>query len=147
MSAAYAMTLEKISDANLPPPPTAARVLGARIDELAKVHARGDWRRLADDATALDAAITRAVTRAGDLVTAATGLVARRDELRGRLEAYRAKAAGHRLDEHDTLAPLHTAARDLLYTAPCDLPAATKAVFAYQRALTELVALHRKDAR
>jgi hypothetical protein len=87
-----------------------------------------------------EASSARALIRAQELASAADGLIARRNELRGRLDAYRSKAASHRLDEHDTLAPLHRTARTLLYTAPCDLHAATKAVYAYQKALTELTA-------
>ena len=81
----------------------------------------------------------RAIERARELRAAADGLVARRDELRGRLDGYRAKAATYRLDEHDDLGPLHVQARTLLYTAPCDLSAATKAVVAYQTTLAGLL--------
>jgi hypothetical protein len=90
-------------------------------------------------AATISAAIDIATARAADLVAAADGLLGRRDELRGRLEGYRVKAADHRLDEHDELAKLHHTAHSLLYTAPCDLPAATRAVYAYQRTLTDLI--------
>src|SRR5690606_36346842 len=67
-------------------------------------------------------------TRArGDLRLSA-GLLDRRAELRGRLEAYRAKAARLGKDEDERLAALYGAARDVLWTAPCDLRAATGAV-------------------
>jgi hypothetical protein len=58
--------------------------------------------------------------------------------LRGRLEAYRAKAARLGYAEHEELTAVHGRARELLYTAPCDLRAATRAVFAYQQALAAL---------
>ncbi len=141
--AAYARAQEKIVDPGLPVEPRAAETLRVRAAGLDTRREKKDWRRLADDIAMTEASIARALIRAQELISAADGLIARRDELRGRLEAYRSKAASHRLDEHDTLAPLHGTARTLLYTAPCDLHAATKAVYAYQRALTELV--HTKE--
>ncbi len=137
--AAYARAQEKIVNPGLPVEPRAAETLRVRAAGLESRREKKDWRRLADDIAMTEASSARALIRAQELISAADGLIARRDELRGRLEAYRSKAASHRLDEHGTLAPLHTAARRLLYTAPCDLHAATKAVYAYQKALAELV--------
>jgi hypothetical protein len=138
-AAAFARAAEKIAAHGLPPAPTSAAVLRNRVGELDALHAGQQWRRLADDAATVRAATERAVERARKLRAAADGLVARRDELRGRLDAYRAKAATYRLDEHDDLGPLHVQARTLLYTAPCDLAAATKAVMAYQTTLAGLL--------
>src|SRR6266545_3950513 len=95
-------------------------------------------RQIADDVAALERTATQARQRSDELREAADGLLARRDELRGRLDAYRAKAARLGYAEHDGLTALHTRARELLYTAPCDLRAATRAVFAYQQALAAL---------
>jgi len=69
-----------------------------------------------------------------------TALLTSRNEMRGRLDAYRAKALSRGLGEDATLTPLADAARDLLYTAPCDLDAARRAVDAYQQALTAAIA-------
>ncbi|GAA4586394.1 hypothetical protein BJY16_007897 [Actinoplanes octamycinicus] len=71
-------------------------------------------------------------------------LLAERDELRGRLSAYQAKALRHGLGEHPRLTPLAERARTLLHTAPCELDQARAAVNAYQEALTATIA---KDAR
>ncbi|UQU68148.1 hypothetical protein COUCH_18510 [Couchioplanes caeruleus] len=65
-------------------------------------------------------------------------LPAARDELRGRLGAYEAKAASRGVAEDPVLAPLAERARGLLYTAPCDLEAARAAVAAYQDAVSAL---------
>ncbi|WP_433803240.1 hypothetical protein [Actinomycetospora sp. CA-084318] len=65
------------------------------------------------------------------------GLLDRRAELRGRLGALRAKASARGRSEDLALDALHTRAHELLWTAPCDLPAATVAVRAYQRALED----------
>jgi hypothetical protein len=67
-------------------------------------------------------------------------LLAERNELRGRLDAYRAKALRRGLGESGDLWSLADAARDVLYTAPCDLAAARAAVNAYQDALTATIA-------
>ncbi|MFF5077869.1 hypothetical protein ACFY36_12510 [Actinoplanes sp. NPDC000266] len=68
------------------------------------------------------------------------GLLATRNELRGRLDAYQAKALSRGLGEHPSLVLLHDAARTVLYTAPCDLTTARAAVNAYQDALTATIA-------
>lgn len=138
-AAAFARASEKIASPGLPPRPDSAAVLRNRIGELDGLHAQQQWRRLADDAATVRAATDRAIERARELRAAADGLVARRDELRGRLDGYRAKAATYHLDEHDDLGPLHARARALLYSAPCDLSAATKAVVAYQTTLAGLL--------
>ena len=68
----------------------------------------------------------------------ATSLVDRRNELRGRLQAYTAKAARYGLAEADELTGAQRRARELLWTAPCDLRAATRAVAAYLHAFEAL---------
>ena len=66
------------------------------------------------------------------------GMLAARNELRGRLDAYQAKAGRRGLSEDPALAPLAERARDALYTAPCDVDAARAAVNAYQDAVARL---------
>jgi hypothetical protein len=68
------------------------------------------------------------------------GLLAERNELRGRLDAFRAKALSRGLGEDATLNPLAQTARDALYQAPCDLAVARAAVDAYQDALSATIA-------
>jgi hypothetical protein len=68
------------------------------------------------------------------------GLLTTRNELRGRLDAYRAKALRRGLGESAALTELADTARTALYTAPCDLDAARAAVDAYQEALTATIA-------
>jgi len=69
-----------------------------------------------------------------------TGLLSARNELRGRLDAYQAKASRRGLAEDAALAPLAEQARTALYSAPCDLDAARRAVNAYQEAVATLTA-------
>ncbi len=109
----------------------------AAIDALA---AAGQWAlispRLADWSR-------RARERLAALREAAArnaGLLAERNELRGRLDGYQAKALRLGLGESGDLTALSEAARSALYTAPCDLDAARAAVDAYQDALTATIA-------
>ena len=88
-----------------------------------------DWTRRARERLA---ALRSATTHNG-------GLLAARDELRGRLDAYRAKASSKRLVEHPELTDRYDEAHKVLYTAPCDLRAGTRAVLAYQQTLSALL--------
>ena len=63
----------------------------------------------------------------------------RRDELRGLLQAFRDKAASAGLAEHEALDPLYTAARDTLWSAPCDLAVAQSQVDEYVRTVNTMM--------
>jgi len=107
----------------------------AAIDALA---AAGHWSLISPR---LAAWTRQARERLAGLEAAAsrnTQLLAARDELRGRLGAYEAKAGSRGLAEDPGLAPLAERARGLLHTAPCDLEAARAAVAAYQEAVSAL---------
>ena len=65
--------------------------------------------------------------------TRPSGLVDRRGELRGRFDAYRAKAARLGVVERPDVLAAGDRVHDLLWTRPCDLAAATVAVVEYQR--------------
>ena len=73
------------------------------------------------------------------------GMLADRNELRGRLDAYQAKAGRRGLAEDPALAPLAERARATLYHAPCDLDAARAAVNAYQDAVATITATIARD--
>src|SRR5262249_25334662 len=68
----------------------------------------------------------------------ATALLDRREELRGLLDAYQARAARLGGAEDGDLDARYARARELLWTAPCDLAAATAAVTGYQQAVLAL---------
>jgi hypothetical protein len=133
----YARATRKIANPGLPPLPGAAPVLRARLEELDEVRRQRDWARLADGLAAVEDAARRARQRAAELREVADGLLDRRDELRGRLDAYQAKASGTGFAEDEELTDRYRRAHDLLFTAPCDLPASTRAVYEYQRAVSE----------
>jgi len=59
----------------------------------------------------------------------------KRDELRGVLSAYQAKAQAVGLAESLELAELYATARDVLYSAPCDLELAEQRLALFQRAI------------
>lgn len=135
---AYSIAFEKIADPGLPAAPDAVPALRAHIAQLDQLHREQRWPRLADELSIVERSVTAARERAAHLHEAADGLMRRRAELRGRLDAYRARAGRMALAEHEQLSALHRTAQELLYTSPCDLPAATRAVVAYQRYLNEL---------
>jgi hypothetical protein len=140
----YQLVGAKIADPGLPPPPAAAPALLGRVPALEQASQPGQstvavqWRHLADEMSTLELDVAAAADRARQLREAADGLLGRRNELRGRLEAYRAKAARLGFAEQSELTARHGQARELLYTSPCDLPAATRAVRAYQESLAAL---------
>jgi hypothetical protein len=65
------------------------------------------------------------------VVEADAAPVAHRNELRGLLEAFRAKAAARGRAEDEELDRVYAAAKDALYVAPCDVPAAEAMVREY----------------
>ncbi|MFD0578049.1 hypothetical protein [Dactylosporangium darangshiense] len=134
----FAVARAKIAETGLPTPPRATHVLRARLRQVDGYARHRQWPRAVDGYVAVSAALTAARQRTAELRAAAAGLLQRRDELRGRLESYRMKAAAAGFAEDDRLAERHDQARQLLYTAPCDLRAATRAVHAYRAALAEL---------
>lgn len=144
---AQSLAAEKIATPGLGPVPAAATVLRGRLKQLDDAAAGARWRKVAADLSTVESTADDALKRAGDARAAADGLIARRDELRGRLEAYRAKAVASRLAENGQLAPLFADAHTVLFTAPCDLRAATRAVHAYQTTLASLLGTIERSPR
>jgi hypothetical protein len=65
--------------------------------------------------------------------------LAERDDLRGLLGAYRTRAARNGLAEDPRLTGAYEAARDLLWSAPCDISLARERVEEYQHAVRAAV--------
>jgi chromosome segregation ATPase len=128
----------KIAAADLPPPLAEAAGLDMRLAALDKLKAAGRWARLAAELDAIEAEAAAAVQRYQDAERSAAALLGRRDELRGLLGAYQAKAARLGGAEDTELTTRYQRARDLLWTAPCDLAAAAAAVTHYQQAILAL---------
>src|SRR5215472_578750 len=127
----------KIAATGLPAPADAAG-LEARLAALDKLKAAGRWARLAAELDTIDAEAAAATQQCREAQRAAEALLGRRDELRGLLGAYQAKAARLGAAENTELSTLYLQAQDLLWTAPCDLDASAAAVTRYQRAIGSL---------
>jgi chromosome segregation ATPase len=127
----------RIAAAALPLPPE-VRGLADRLAELQALKAAGRWPRLASEIDLLEGQAEAAANGCRDAERQATGLLDRRDELRGLLDAYQARAAKLGGAEDSELDARYDRARDLLWTAPCDLSAAADAVTGYQQAVLAL---------
>ncbi|GAA2621781.1 hypothetical protein SMC26_33090 [Actinomadura fulvescens] len=132
---ARATALLKIAGAALPEPPQTGAGLRHRLAALDALRESCRWTELAERAGELERAADEALEQAWAALRLSTGLLDRRGELRGRLGAYRAKAARLGFAEDEMLTRLYGEARELLWTAPCDLRRATAAVADYQRAI------------
>ena len=133
--AAWQQAAAKIAAGALPPPPADLADLSGRLDGLGSMLADGRWTRLASELDLLDRELATATAGFKGAERAVVAAMAKRDELRGLLGAYKAKAARLGAAEDAGLAERYDQARDLLWTAPCDLAAAEAAVAGYQRAV------------
>jgi prefoldin subunit 5 len=125
--------LEPVDPGVLDDGPQALRPWLGRIQEAAS---RGEWRTAS---VALERWRTVADgwrANAARVVDANNAPVRRRNELRGLLDAYRAKAVAAGRSEDIQLGRLHEVAHDALHTAPCRLPEAEAAVRGYVEAVT-----------
>jgi hypothetical protein len=129
---------DKILIENLPAFTTQAPALRARLAALDALRAQGQWARLATEAGILADALDAALAAAAKVEKLMSGLLERREELRGRLQAYRVRAARRGAAESQPLEAYYQTARELLWTKPCDLAAATRALGVYQKAVLAL---------
>ena len=134
--AAYELVLEKIASPAIAPVPDGTPPLRARLAGLASLVAAHEWGFVVDELAALAKDTEQARARAAEVRDTATALLDRRSELRGRLDAYKVKAARLRLAEDAELSAHYQEAYGLLWTVPCDLRAATRALNRYQQAIT-----------
>lgn len=117
-------------------PPTA---LQEQLAAAAEYRRQAQWHRLSPLLESLEEKAEDELLRARESLTAVTAPLAVRAELRGRLDAYKAKVARHGLAEDPFLVERYDAARRMLWSAPCDLRVAEQAVLRYQRAAAELI--------
>lgn len=117
--------------------PDPVPALRARIDEMDALRTRGRWRELGILLGEVQAAVHDAADDVRERGENLAGLLERRDELRGRLEAYRARSVRLGLAEDPGVAELHDRAHRELWTAPGDLSAATVALVAYRRSMEQ----------
>jgi chromosome segregation ATPase len=133
--AAWQRAATKIAAEAMPEPPDDIAGVSGRLAALDALLAAGRWTRLESELDLLERELEAAAARFIDTERAVVALMSRRDELRGLLDAYKAKAARLGAAEDAVLAERYSRARDLLWTAPCDLAAAADAVTGYQQAV------------
>ncbi|MET9367924.1 hypothetical protein ABZY00_08715 [Streptomyces griseoflavus] len=117
-------------------PPTA---LQEQLSTAAEYRRHAQWHRLSPLLESLERKAEDELLRARESLTAVTAPLAVRAELRGRLDAYKAKVARYGLAEDSLLVERYEKARRMLWSAPCDLRAAEQAVLRYQQAAAELL--------
>ncbi|MCX5201182.1 hypothetical protein OG897_06875 [Streptomyces sp. NBC_00237] len=138
--------LAKIAASEVPAvsgPPTALQELLAAAAEYRR---RAQWHRLSPLLDSLERDAESELMRARESLTAVTAPLAVRAELRGRLDAYRAKVARHGMAEDRQLIERYDAARRMLWSAPCDLRVAEQAVLRYQETAREVLAPRPSEA-
>jgi hypothetical protein len=133
--AAHREALEKIVAPGVPAPAPVASTLATQLDRVKVMVADGNWREAEGALTAWTAEVDAQLRDALECAAANRAPIETRNQLRGRLDGYRAMAIGRGLVEDMRLAALHARARDALYTAPTDLADAEALVQAYREAL------------
>ncbi|OPC80571.1 hypothetical protein B4N89_06030 [Embleya scabrispora] len=137
-----AHVLTRISDKRVPEVPLRAATLRERMAGVLGLGTRGDWVRVSRELSALE----NDAQGARDRLAATRGHIdaplARRDELRGLVQSYRAMAARAGHGEEAVLESLYDHAKELLWRAPCELDVAVRVVTRYQEAV---IAAQRKD--
>ncbi|MFF3317924.1 hypothetical protein ACFYV5_20770 [Streptomyces sp. NPDC003035] len=144
--AARGEVLAKIAASEVPAvsgPPTA---LQERLATAAEYRRHAQWHRLSPLLESLEREAEDELLRARESLSAVTAPLAVRAELRGRLDAYKAKVARLGAAEDPLLIERYDAARRMLWSAPCDLRVAEQAVLRYQQAAAEVLSGPR-DAR
>jgi hypothetical protein len=111
--------------------------LRAELRRVEQRQAEGRWRQLSEAVREVRERLEEARKLAVDRGEAMLALLEERDELRGRLNAYRAMAVRLRHAEDLELAEEYERTYRILWSAPCDLAAAAEAVERYQHAVIE----------
>jgi hypothetical protein len=119
-------------------------VLQEQLAAAAEYRRHAQWHRLSPLLESLEEKAEDELLRARESLTAVTAPLAVRAELRGRLDAYKAKMARLGHAEDPELAEKYEKARRMLWSAPCDLRVAEQAVLRYQHAAAELLGSTRR---
>jgi chromosome segregation ATPase len=127
----------RIAEPQLAQPEELAKGLRQRLALLDLPQLDGKWYRLQEMLRELDRACDTAEQRAEERHAAARAVMEERDELRGRLESYRAMAIAYQYTEDLALAGVHDRAYQMLWTAPCNLRQAALWVARFQQAVID----------
>ncbi|MCX2179908.1 hypothetical protein KV205_05090 [Streptomyces sp. SKN60] len=137
--AARGEVLAKIAASEVPAVSGPPMALQERLAAAAEHRRHARWHRLSPLLDALEQEAEEELLRARESLTAVTAPLAVRAELRGRLDAYKAKVARLGAAEDPLLVERYDAARRMLWSAPCDLRVAEQAVLRYQRAAADVL--------
>ncbi|MEU5399186.1 hypothetical protein ABZ348_07790 [Streptomyces sp. NPDC005963] len=136
--------LAKIAASEVPAVSGPPLALQERLATAAEYRRHSQWHRLSPLLESLEREAEDELLRARESLTAVTAPLAVRAELRGRLDAYKAKVARNGFAEDPLLIERYDAARRMLWSAPCDLRVAENAVLRYQQAAAEALT-HRES--
>ncbi|MFI1499499.1 hypothetical protein [Streptomyces platensis] len=139
--------LAKIAASEVPAVSGPSTALHEQLAAAADYRRRAQWHRLSPLLDSLEERAEDELHRARESLTAVTAPLAVRAELRGRLDAYRAKVARHGMAEDPLLTERYDLARRMLWSAPCDLRAAEQAVWRYQQAAAEALVPQQLEGR
>ncbi|MFC8954549.1 hypothetical protein ACFT8P_18215 [Streptomyces sp. NPDC057101] len=137
--AARGEVLAKIAASEVPAVSGPPIVLQERLATAAEYRRHAQWHRLSPLLESLEREAEDELLRARESLTAVTAPLAVRAELRGRLDAYKAKVARLGAAEDPLLVERYDAARRMLWSAPCDLRVAEQAVLRYQQAAADVL--------
>lgn len=129
--AAWRRAAERITVLPSLPPDMAEPPLAS----LSALAAAGRWSTLAAELDRCESELAASTDQTQDAERSVASALGRRDELRGLLGAYKAKAARLGVAEDADLAVRYDQAYGLLWTAPCDVATAETAVAGYQQAI------------
>ncbi|MFG2496897.1 hypothetical protein ACGFSB_01570 [Streptomyces sp. NPDC048441] len=132
--------LAKIAASEVPAVSGPSTALQEQLAMASDYRRHAQWHRLSPLLESLEEKAEDELMRARESLTAVTQPLAVRAELRGRLDAYKAKVGRLGFAEDPLLIERYDAARRMLWSAPCDLRVAEQAVLRYQRATAEVLA-------
>ncbi|MFE5871166.1 trypsin-like peptidase domain-containing protein [Streptomyces roseifaciens] len=116
--------------------PVPQRAAALRLDLTAlRRHPEPGGERFLADLAAFERTVESGLLRIEEAIGLAEARIARRNELRGRLEAFFALLAARSLEEERAAGPLYRTAHNLLYQAPCELAEAERAVERFAEAV------------
>ncbi|MFE1782374.1 hypothetical protein ACFW9F_07225 [Streptomyces sp. NPDC059506] len=137
--AARGEVLAGIAAVEVPAVTGAPAALHRQLVTASEYRRDGQWHRLSPVLDRLEEEADAELVRARESLAAVTEPLAVRARLRGELDSCRARVNRFGYDGDPELVEHHDRARRLLWSAPCDLRAAERAVRRYRQAAAELL--------
>jgi hypothetical protein len=133
---AHHEVLVKIVAPGVPAPTPVDRDVAAALDAVVALGDAGRWRAAQTALSEWNARVEVLLRRAHETAAANRAPIEERNELRGRLDAYRGMAHATGMLEDPDAARCYERAHDALYTAPTNLHESARLVRAYQDVLS-----------